>query len=136
MSLDIRTRKDDNGRDDPGATGVPGVTMDVEGEMPEDKRCCCGWVRVDIEGLVFFIEEREGGGGRLWRVRYWEEEVEVSWRLSDIARGGEMGVVRLRRGGGEGRGCRWRGFATGLRWGVRETWRPIAICSMVGRVSG
>lgn len=135
MNLDIRTRKDDNGRDDPGETGPPEGITDVEGETPADKNCCCGWVRVETEGFVFFIEERDGGGGRLWRVRYWEEEVEVSWKMSGDELRGWMGVFGLRRGGGEERGCRWRGLATGLRWGVRETWRPIAICSMVGRES-
>jgi hypothetical protein len=106
--------------------------MDAKGETGEDENWC-DWIRVETE-VVFFIDERGGGGGRLWRARYWEEEEEVSGRLSDT-RGGWMVVGRLRRGGGEGRGCRWRGFGTGLRWGVRETWRPIAICSMVGRES-
>jgi len=88
--------------------------MDAEGEKAEDEICCCDWVRVETERLVFFIEERGGGGGRLWRVRYWEEEVEVSWRLSEDTWGGWVDVARLRCGG-EGRGCRWRGFGTGLR---------------------
>lgn len=74
----MRARKDDNERDGPCVRGLPEVTMEVDGETPEDKNGCCDWVRVEDERLVFFIEEREGGGGRLWRVRYWEEEVEVS----------------------------------------------------------
>lgn len=62
MNLDILTRKDDNGRDGP-VTRLPDVATDAEGETLGDKICCCGWVRVETEGLVFFIEERGGGGG-------------------------------------------------------------------------
>lgn len=50
----MRARKDDNGREFPGVTGV--------GEVGADRG---RWVRVETEGLVFFIEERGGGGGRL-----------------------------------------------------------------------
>lgn len=95
MNLDMRARKDDNGREDPGVTGLPEVTVDAEGEMP-DKTCCGEWVRVDTEGLVFFIEERAGGGGRLCRVRYWEGE--MSWRLLGETSARWMDVSRLRHG--------------------------------------
>lgn len=115
INLDIRTRRDDNGRDGPCVGGPPEATTGAEAEKGEDKNCCCDWVTAVTERLVFFIEERGGGGGRLWRVRYWEEEEEESWRLSEDTWGGWVDVVRLRCGRGEGRGCRWRGLGTGLR---------------------
>lgn len=68
MNFNIRTRNDDNGRGDPCVRGPAEVATGVGEETPEDKNCCCGWVRVETEGHLFFIEERDGGGGRLWRV--------------------------------------------------------------------
>lgn len=125
----MRTRKDDNGRDGACETGP---LVDTDGETLDVEHCCGDGVRVDTEGADFFIEERDGGG-RLRCVRYREEGVDVScsWKSSDEPREERAGAFRLRRGGGEGR----EGPAMGLRWGVRETWRPIAICSMVGRES-
>ena len=87
--------------------------MDVGGGAGEDEKNC-DWVRVESEALVFFIEERGGGGGKLWHVRCWDEVEVVSWRLSDDTQEGWLVVGRLRRGGEEGRGC-GRGFGTGLR---------------------
>ena len=64
-----------------------------------------------------------------------EEEV----RVSDFLRDDRTGAGACTRGEGlsweasdGGRGGRWW-RATGLRWGVRDMWRPMAICSMVGR---
>jgi len=44
---------------------------------------------------------------------------------------GGMFTMRRSEGGVIGE-CRWTGLRD-RRWGVREMWRPIAICSMVGR---
>lgn len=81
--------------------------------------------------LDFFNDERAGGGGSttadmearrvcaLGRVRRW---------LCDDARG--ESPLRL-LGGWNACAERW-----GRAWGVRDIWRPMAICSIVGRVSG
>lgn len=63
-----------------------------------------------------------GRGGECDTERDCERECEC-----DVGRGGELGedVLRWRRGAVVGgySGARWAG-----RWGVRERWRPIAIC--------
>ena len=72
--------------------------------LPEDtvSLCFAGYGDRGWDG--FFMDERAGGGGRATGV-------------------GELCPPR---------GYALRGVPRGRRCGVRETWRPMAICSMVG----
>lgn len=70
----------------------------------------------------FFMEERGGGGGRMMGVL--REDIFAVERLK-ACRGCELERPRGLAEGDSERG--------GRRCGVREMWRPMAICWMVGR---
>lgn len=72
----MRDFSDSTGREESGVAGPPEVTVDVDG-APDDKNGCCGGPSVEVEVLGLFIEERDGGGGKLCGTACCKAEVEA-----------------------------------------------------------
>lgn len=62
--MDIR-RLNDRTDQESGVSGPAEVIVDMEGDALNNGEGCCRGVSVEVETLVFFIDERVGGGGRL-----------------------------------------------------------------------
>ena len=89
-----------------------------------------------VGGRVGFLsDERAGGGGSTTA----DMDARRAWRVGRARRGlcARASILWLTRWWCERWG--WGDMETeraGRAWGVREMWRPMAICSIVGRVSG
>jgi hypothetical protein len=110
-NLVILVFNDTRDRADLAMEGVTEVMVVVDIEAAESPGVVAGVMLDEVVGVLDFLSEDLAGGGA------WTRGVTPSWDVSD-----------------GGQGFRWC-FPTGLRCGVREMWRPIAICSIVGGVA-
>lgn len=117
-----------NGIDARGVGGAFDVSVDPESDRSDavgvsvaDGGALCGLVGV----RGFLRDERGGGGGSMVA----EAELRLRRRRGAPAPSPASSRGRLRM-------CGDGAARTGRRCGVRETCRPMAICSIVGGVSG